>query len=135
MLVGAILAAVVISTLGMVGFIWYRAYAVREPTTAIFVVGDKTLDGTVVTISGMNRDPIITTINAGNDYNLAALLEPGIYRVTASHGEQVLLLKEVEVRRFFGPRFDLTEFVQKAIAEGRLAPLQPLAPQPPARTP
>ena len=135
MVVGAILAVLVVSTLMMVGFIWYRAYGMREPTTAIYLTGDESLRGTVVTIGGMGREPIISSLKSANNYSVAALLEPGIYRVSARHGEQLLFVDEVEVKRFFGPRFDLSAGVKQMIAEGKLAPLTPLPEEPEPTTP
>ena len=56
MLVGVIMAGVVISTIVMVGFIWYRWSGVREPTSAIIIEGDASLDGTTITVTGERPD-------------------------------------------------------------------------------
>ena len=106
-LVGLILGAVVACTLVMVGFIWYRWQGVNEPTTAVIVEGDATFDGTVVTVTGART--ITTELTSSNDYIAPVLLEPGWYRVTAEHRGRVLVRQEVEVKRFLGVRFRLSE--------------------------
>ena len=106
-IVGLILGAVVACTLVMVGFIWYRWQGVNEPTTAVIVEGDATFDGTVVTVTGART--ITTELTPSNDYIAPVLLEPGWYRVTAEHGGRVLVRQEVEVKRFLGVRFKLSE--------------------------
>ena len=115
-LVGLILGGLVAVTLGMATFIWYRWQAVREPTTAVIVAGDPSLEGTIITVSSADRD-ITTTLGAANDYVAPVLLEPGWYYVTAERNGQVLLPRqEVEVRRFLGVRIDLAELLRPTTA-------------------
>src|SRR5215218_9305685 len=82
MLVGVIMAGVVISAMVMVGFIWYRWSGVREPTSAIIIEGDASLDGTTVSVTG-DRPAEHTSLNAANGYRAAILVEPGRYWVEA----------------------------------------------------
>ncbi len=108
--VGAILTLIVVSTLLMVGFIWYRWHDVREPTTAVIIAGDASLDGTVITVSG---DRVITTsLKASNNFTASVLVEPGIYTVKAERDGILLLQQQVDVKRFFGVQFSLTDFVK-----------------------
>src|SRR5688572_20999597 len=69
LLVGTILVGIVIATLTMVGFIWYRWHGVREPTSSIVVEGDESLDGTIITIRGGPTRQITTSLKASNQYN------------------------------------------------------------------
>jgi hypothetical protein len=108
--VGMILALIVGSTLIMVGFIWYRWHDVREPTTAVIVEGDASLDGTVITVTGERL--ITTSLKESNNYIAPVLVEPGMYLVKAEHNGVVLIQKRVEVKRFLGVRFDLKEYVK-----------------------
>src|SRR5215213_3244065 len=67
LLVGLIVGGVVFATVLMVSFIWYRWNGVHEPTTAVIMQGDASLDGTVITVTG-GRRPERTTLDAGNSY-------------------------------------------------------------------
>jgi hypothetical protein len=111
MLVGAILAGLVLSAAVMVGFIWYRWYGVDEPTTAVIVTADATLDGTLVTVTGGPRTERVT-LGLHNGYRADVLVVPGRYTVTAERDGRRLLCREVEVRRHLAIVFDL-----KLIAE------------------
>lgn len=110
--VGFIIFAMVASTLAMVSFIWYRWSGVREPTTAVIVQGDAALVGTVVTVSGQDRT-ISAPITSANSYSVPILVDPGIYTVRAELNGRMLLNKDVEVRRFFGVKFDLSNFLRQ----------------------
>ena len=111
MLVGVIMAGIVISTMVMVGFIWYRWSGVREPTTAVIVEGDASLDGTEITVEG-ERGPEHTSLNAANDYRAAVLVLPGRYWVTARREGVVLLRRQVEVERFLAVQFNLSRLAE-----------------------
>jgi hypothetical protein len=113
MLVGVIMAGIVISAMVMVGFIWYRWSGVREPTSAVIIDGDASLDGTTITVEG-DGGPERTALNAANGYRAAVLVEPGQYRVEAKREGVVLLRRQVEVQRFQAVQFNL----------GRIAELQ-----------
>lgn len=110
--VGVIVGAVVACAVVMVGFIWYRWQAVREPTTAVIVAGDATFDGTVVTVAGPRT--ITTELSAANDFVAPVLLEPGWHRVTVRHRDRVLIDQDVEVKRFLGVRFRLADLARPA---------------------
>jgi hypothetical protein len=117
-LVGLILTSVAIATLVMVSFIWYRWHGVQEPTTAIIIDGDATLDGTTISVRGGPRS-VTTSLKKSNSYSAVLLVDPGRYWVTATRDNELLLRKEVEVKRFLGVRFNLVEFLkaQKLAAE------------------
>ena len=117
-LVGLILASVTIATFGMVAFIWYRWHGVQEPTTAVIIDGDPSLDGTTITVRGGPRS-VTTTLKDSNSYTAVLLVEPGRYWVNATRNGELLLRKEVEVKRFLGVRFNLVQYLkaQKLAAE------------------
>jgi hypothetical protein len=124
-LVALILTGVVLSTLAMVAFIWYRWSRVQEPTTAVIVDGDASLDGTVITVRGPRT--ITTSLKPSNGFSVPILVEPGEYLVVAERDGQVILRKQVEVKRFLGVRFNLSEYVRQSVAAGTLT-LPPRAP-------
>lgn len=117
-LVAAILVFLVASTVVMVSFIWYRWSGVREPTTAIILRGDASLDGTEVTVSGERTIP--ATLDASNKYYAPILVEPGEYTVVAQLRGKTLVRTSVEVKRFLGVEFDLSTIVKDAVARGTL---------------
>lgn len=120
--VGLIIFALVASTIAMVAFIWYRWAGVREPTTAVIIQGDASLDGTLITVSGPDR-VVTASLESSNGYSVPILVDPGIYTVRAEHPDGRLLLnKDVEVRRFFGVIFDLTEYLRQLPPGGLPAP-------------
>jgi hypothetical protein len=112
-LVALIVGGVVFATVLMVSFIWYRWNGVHEPTTAVIVQGDATLDGTEITVTG-GRRPEHTTLDPGNSYRAAVLVEPGRYRVTAERKGVLLLRQNVDVKRFLAVQFDLTRMTQNS---------------------
>jgi hypothetical protein len=85
---------------------------VREPTTAVIIMGDASLDGTVVTVTGQGGAEH-TSLNAANNYRAAVLVEPGRYWVKAEREGAVLLRREVEVERFLAVQFDLSRLDQE----------------------
>lgn len=108
--VALILISVMAATFSMVAFIWYRWHGVQEPTSAIIIDGDPSLDGTVISVRGGPR-PISTKLHKGNGYIAAVLVDPGQYWVSATRGEETLFNREVEVKRFLGVRFNLTNYL------------------------
>jgi hypothetical protein len=122
-IVGIILTGITVATVVMVSFIWYRWQAVREPTTQIIVDGDETFDGTVVTVRGPQQ--FTTTLSKSNNYHAPVLLAPGRYVVTAERNGLPILIKEVEVKRFAGLRFDLVEYVKKGGIAAELTRIEP----------
>jgi hypothetical protein len=125
-LVAAILVLLVASTVAMVGFIWYRWSGVREPTTAIIMHGDASLDGTQITVSGERA--VTATLDASNNYHVPILVDPGKYDVTAELRGRTIVHATAEVKRFLGVEFDLSTIVKDAVARGTLT----LDPPPPA---
>jgi hypothetical protein len=105
----------------MVSFIWYRWNGVHEPTTAVIMQGDATLDGTVITVTG-GRRPEHTTLDAGNSYRAAVLVEPGRYTVTAEHAGVLLLRQNVEVKRFLAVQYDLTRIPRQLAGSATTGP-------------
>ena len=127
-LVAAILVLLVASTVVMVAFIWYRWSGVREPTTAVIMRGDATLDGTEITVSGERT--VTATLDASNKYYVPILVEPGEYLVIAELRGKTLVRTTVQVKRFLGVEFDLSTIVKDAVARGTLT-LDPPPPPPP----
>jgi hypothetical protein len=109
-LVALILIGVMVATFSMVAFIWYRWHGVQEPTSAIIIDGDPNLDGIIVAVRGGPK-PISTKLHKGNSFTAAILVDPGRYWVSATRGEEQLFNREVEVKRFLGVRFNLTNYL------------------------
>lgn len=116
-----ILFGLIVATGAMVVFIWHRWSRVQEPTTAVIIEGDESIEGTSITVRGMGRQ-VTTTIQRSEGFVAPVLLEPGRYWVTATRDGQSILRKEVQVKRFLGVRFNLAEFVRQAQAQGLLPP-------------
>jgi hypothetical protein len=68
---------------------------------------------------------VTATLTKANGYVAPVLLEPGTYWVVAQRDGQVLIRKQVEVKRFLGVRFELAKYVKQATADGTLPPLRP----------
>jgi hypothetical protein len=117
-LVAAILALLIVATVVMVASIWYRWSGVREPTTAVIMHGDASLDGTQITVSGERT--VTATLDASNDYHVPILVDPGEYVVTAELRGQPIIRTTVEVKRFIGVEFNLPTIVKDAVARGAL---------------
>ena len=127
-LVAAILVLLVTSTVVMVSFIWYRWSGVREPTTAVILRGDASLDGAEITVSGERT--VRATLSEENKYYVPILLDPGEYVVTVELRGTTLIRRPVQVKRFLGVEFDLSTIVKDAVARGTLkldAPPHPAA--------
>jgi hypothetical protein len=126
-LVAAILVLLIASTVVMVGFIWHRWNGVREPTTAVMLRGDETLDGAEITVSGERT--VRATLNASNKYYVPILVDPGQYVVIVELRGTTLVRTTVEVKRFLGVEFNLSAIAKEAIARGTLT-LHSLPPPP-----
>jgi hypothetical protein len=136
-LVRLIVSGIVIATVLMVALLWHNWNGVQEPTTAVIVLGDQTLDGTIVTVTGGGR-VVRAMMSPANGYNAPVLLEPGRYQVTAERDGATLLQTDVEVKRFLAVQFDLARIVREAKAiDGRFgaAPDTTLAPPQSPRQP
>ncbi|HEX4795904.1 MAG TPA: hypothetical protein VH370_19100 [Humisphaera sp.] len=84
---------------------------VREPTSAIVVQGDKTVDGTQIVVN--NRDQSWTaTLSAENNYVTPVLLQPGEYHLKVTWRNHVLIEQPFSVEHLQMVRFELPSVVQ-----------------------
>jgi hypothetical protein len=70
--------------------IYWRWANVYEPTSYIMVLGNESLDGTLVVVNSPDFPESMATLSKENNYAAAIFLHPGSYTVTATlNGEQL----------------------------------------------
>src|SRR5579871_2184174 len=80
--------ACILLVMAMTASLWSHWATIKEPTTAIAIVGDASLDGTRIVVEGINDEaqrekPVEAKLTAANKYAQAIYRYPGTYRVTA----------------------------------------------------
>jgi len=104
---GVIIALVI----AMVAVIYWRGAFVHTPTTAIVIDGDVSLDGAIVSVSGMGQSgravDLTTPLNRDNGYRTPVLLDPGVYHVIVHRGGTIVLDREVRLEEMVGQTLDL----------------------------
>jgi hypothetical protein len=89
--VRTMICLMVLLTLGMVCLVFYRSQSFVEPTAAAIVVGDRSLDGTEVSVMLNGREVVGATLTADNKYATPLMLQPGVYELDAvCNGERLL---------------------------------------------
>jgi len=102
---------IVIVVLVMSLAIFKRWLTVREPTSAIVVQGDKTVDGTQIVVSNHDQS-WKATLSAENNYLTPVLLEPGEYHVKVTWRNHVLIEQPFSVEHLQMVRYELPSVVQ-----------------------
>jgi hypothetical protein len=105
--------ALLIIVPAMVIHIGFRWASVREPTTALLLSGDGSLDGASIVVTPISiYGPVLKTSLAQADgWQAPVLLEPGRYHVTVSHMGRTILDDDCEPNRMMGVRFELPSAV------------------------
>jgi hypothetical protein len=87
----------------MLAIIYHRWLTVEEPTTAILVEGDESVDGTIIEVVGGPK-PISVRLGKENNYMTPVLLAPGFYTVTGRLGDLVIVRQELALKPMVGRR-------------------------------
>ena len=62
-----------ILTLGMVSLVFYRSQSIIEPTAAVLVIGDASLDGARVAVLSNHNEVVASTLSDQNNYTTPIL--------------------------------------------------------------
>lgn len=102
----------VLLMLGLMAFLWTRWARIQEPTTAVVVNGDPSLDGTKVAVTQLEEEgqsaqtsrPVEVALNRENGYRTAIFRYPGRYHVsvTAPKRQSPLWEGDVSIDRLRG---------------------------------
>jgi hypothetical protein len=124
----AIIASIAL-TLCALTLVFYRSYAVVEPTSAVIIYGDPTLDGAEIFVRPDVLSPDFpaarATLSADNNYQTPILLRPGNYWITITHKGQVrpLLQTRFTVLAYSGQQYFLGQAAINAMGlKGKPAP-------------
>lgn len=101
--------------------IYIRWLIVTEPTAAIVVYGDASLDGARVYVQADDGRSILkepATLDAANDYVTPVLLVPGSYLLRAELDGKVVREARFHVRPYEGQMFFLSDEARRRAAEG-----------------
>lgn len=109
--VRAVIVLVVLMVVAMSGIVFWRWATGHEPTTAILVTGDPSLDGTVVEVTGFGVPPVTVTLSADNNYRTPIFRLPGNYHVVATWHGQTLIEKDLVIDRYVGKAIELPTMV------------------------
>lgn len=102
-----VIVAVVIA---MVALIYRQSTLVREPTSAVVIEGDPTLDGAKITVTGYGHE-WKALLGPENNYITPVLLEPGHYSITITHHKKTLVHEDFEILGLHGRRYELPSAV------------------------
>ena len=113
----AIVAATILLAAVLVASMYVHSHRVREPSTAIVIVGDPTFRGAriVVTPAGDNdptAKPLQLTLDDKSNYQLPVFELPGQYHVTITWRDQTLFDNTLSVDRVHGKQIDLPSVLE-----------------------
>src|SRR5690242_13418738 len=96
--------------LAMVAIIYWRDLTIREPSSAVILLGDQTLDGAKIDVWGENGR-WEAVVSQDTSYQTPVLLEPGQYNVRVTHKGHVILETSFSVERFRAMQYMLRSAV------------------------
>lgn len=78
---------VVAVVLIVVTLVYYRSITIHEPTTAVVVTGDRSLDGAKIVVAeqGPKRRSWTVLLTHDNNWKTPVLLDPGEYHINITH--------------------------------------------------
>lgn len=85
----------------MVGSIYWRWASVHEPSSAVVVVGDGSLDGATIEISD-GAKTWTNRLDRGNGWQSPLLLDPGQYKITVEHHNREIMREDFVLHRLSG---------------------------------
>jgi hypothetical protein len=106
----------ILLVMGMTASLWERWTKVKEPTTAIAVYGDESLDGARIVVEGSDEEtqrqpPVEVTLSAEQKFQQAIYRYPGRYHVTVSvpwpSRKDPIANADMTIDRFHGAVVDL----------------------------
>ena len=96
-----------ILTLGMVSLIFYRSQTITEPTCAVVVTGDPSLDGAIVSVFSYDREIATAVLSKDNQFSTPVLLQPGVYKLQVMIHDHMLLTDKFGVQSLRYASFSL----------------------------
>jgi len=98
---------VVVLVVAMTAVIFWHWAIGNEPTTAILVVGDSSLDGAKVVVTGSGTPPVTVILSSENHYRTPIFRLPGQYHVVTTWHDQTLDESDLVLDRYLGKEIDL----------------------------
>ena len=95
----------------MMALIYAKSSKIREPSTALVILGDQTHDGAKVEVKGYGQT-FTAILTEDNRYATPVLLEPGQYTVKITHKNHVLLDSSFVVENSQGRQYTLPPAVE-----------------------
>jgi hypothetical protein len=94
----------------MIAAICWRWATVHEPTAAVVIAGDPSLEGATIVVSGRRHEWTVG-LDPNNAWQTPVLLDPGEYHIAATHHGRIILNEAFRLDRLRGIRFDLPSMV------------------------
>ena len=104
-----VIIAVVVA---MMSLIYARWATVREPSSAVVILGDQTHDGAKIEVKGIHKKTWHAVLNEENRYETPILLDPGHYTIKVTHKNDVLLDTDFIVESLRGCQYILSPAVE-----------------------
>src|SRR5579864_5559717 len=107
-------AATVVLVLAMLAVIFIKDRRVPEPTSAIMIYGDPSLDGTKIVVTSLDdpsRPPVTTTLNETNKYQIPIYRLPGRYGVSITWHNTDLMQEPIILTRLRSANIELPTVV------------------------
>jgi hypothetical protein len=103
-----VIIAVVVAMLALIYVKWAT---IREPSSAVVVIGDQTHDGARIEVSGYSHT-WTAVLDEDNHYGTPVLLDPGRYTIKVTHKNNVLLSTDFVVDSLRGCQYILSPAVE-----------------------
>jgi hypothetical protein len=105
---------VVAVVLIMVTLVYYRSVTVHGPETALFVTGDRSLDGAKVVVTSLDarRRSWTVLLTRDNNWKTPVLLETGEYHVRVTHAGNEITAADFSVDPMLGKNLPLPSAVR-----------------------
>ncbi|MDB5353643.1 MAG: hypothetical protein JWN24_96 [Phycisphaerales bacterium] len=99
-MVGAVIIVVMI----VVALVYQRSVAIHEPTSAVVIEGDRSLDGAKIVVeeNAPTHRSWTVLLNHDNHWKTPVLLDPGDYKMTVTHAGHSLFAAGFTLGRYQG---------------------------------
>lgn len=114
----AVIVLISFITFAAAAMIYLRSASISEPTAAIWLNGNESLEGVQVIVSSPDHLNVVVKLSRENDYKTPVLLHPGSYTITVVREGDVLQRQDFEVERHKGVIFDLTRIAETPPDDG-----------------
>ncbi len=105
-----------VATLAMVGWMYYRWAKTIEPSSAIVVEGDPSVDGATILVTGDGETSISAKLTAENKYTTPILLSPGTYILTITRDGHTLLKRDFVLEEREGRKWYIGEKAKEPVS-------------------